>query len=105
MRPWEQAGLIRVFREREARSSELLLHGVIRVRFTKWLEDAPYPCANPRPGSQATKNPGKNMELVRIIPAKMPYPSTSVSSEPRPWVVSYDKMTSPSYPFGTDRLN
>jgi len=39
------AGLIRASREREDGTSELLLHGVIRVRFNEWLDDTPYPCA------------------------------------------------------------
>ena len=39
------AGLIRASREREDGTSELLLHGVIRVRFHEWLDDTPYPCA------------------------------------------------------------
>jgi Lon protease-like protein len=38
-------GLVRASREREDGTSELLLHGVIRVRFDEWLQDEPYPCA------------------------------------------------------------
>ena len=43
--PMGTAGLIRASRERDDGTSELLLHGVIRVRFTEWLEDSPFPCA------------------------------------------------------------
>ncbi|MFM2198317.1 MAG: hypothetical protein RLZZ505_1749 [Verrucomicrobiota bacterium] len=43
--PIGTAGLIRASREREDGTSELLLHGVIRVRFIEWLDDKPYPCA------------------------------------------------------------
>lgn len=43
--PVGTAGLIRASREREDGTSELLLHGVIRVRFIEWLDDKPYPCA------------------------------------------------------------
>lgn len=43
--PIGTAGLIRASREREDGTSELLLHGVIRVRFTEWLDDKPFPCA------------------------------------------------------------
>ena len=39
------AGLVRACKEREDGTSELLLHGVIRVKFTKWFDDEPYPCA------------------------------------------------------------
>lgn len=38
-------GLIRASREMEDGTSNLLLHGVIRVRFTEWMDDAPYPKA------------------------------------------------------------
>jgi len=43
--PIGTAGLIRASREREDGTSELLLHGVIRVRFIEWLDDKPFPCA------------------------------------------------------------
>ena len=43
--PVGTAGLIRASRERVDGTSELLLHGVIRVRFNEWLDDTPYPCA------------------------------------------------------------
>ena len=43
--PVGTAGLIRASREREDGTSELLLHGVIRVRFIEWLDDKPFPCA------------------------------------------------------------
>ena len=38
-------GLVRASMEREDGTSELLLHGVIRVRFNEWLEDEVYPMA------------------------------------------------------------
>lgn len=38
-------GLVRASMEREDGTSELLLHGVIRVRFSEWLEDEAYPMA------------------------------------------------------------
>ncbi|MEP2776340.1 MAG: LON peptidase substrate-binding domain-containing protein [Luteolibacter sp.] len=39
------AGLVRASREGDDGTSQLLLHGVIRVRFKEWLEEKPYPCA------------------------------------------------------------
>ena len=42
-------GLVRASREQEDGTSQLLLHGVMRVRFTEWLEGAEYPCANIEP--------------------------------------------------------
>lgn len=42
-------GLVRASREQADGTSQLLLHGVTRVRFTRWLEDHPYPCAEIEP--------------------------------------------------------
>lgn len=42
-------GLVRVSREQEDGTSQLLLHGVIRVRFTKWLDGRDYPLAEIEP--------------------------------------------------------
>lgn len=44
-------GLVRASREQEDGTSQLLLHGVMRVKFTGWHTDKPYPCATiePRP--------------------------------------------------------
>ena len=47
--PVGTVGLIRASREMEDGSSNLLLHGVIRVRFTEWIQDAPYPKARISP--------------------------------------------------------
>lgn len=43
--PVGTAGLIRASREREDGTSELLLHGVIRVEFKEWLDGEAFPCA------------------------------------------------------------
>ncbi|MFD2257956.1 LON peptidase substrate-binding domain-containing protein [Luteolibacter algae] len=39
------AGLVRASRQRADGTSELLLHGVIRVKFLEWLDEEDYPCA------------------------------------------------------------
>lgn len=39
------AALIRASRESEDGTSELFLHGVMRVKFQQWMDDSPYPCA------------------------------------------------------------
>ena len=39
------AGLVRASKEGDDGTSQLLLHGVIRVRFKEWLEEKPYPYA------------------------------------------------------------
>ncbi|MEM1082855.1 MAG: LON peptidase substrate-binding domain-containing protein [Verrucomicrobiota bacterium] len=47
--PIGTVGLIRASREVEDGTSNLLLHGVIRVRFTEWISGAPYPKARIAP--------------------------------------------------------
>lgn len=47
------AGLVRASREGEDGTSQLLLHGVIRVKFTEWLEEKPYPFALIEPVTMA----------------------------------------------------
>ena len=42
-------GLVRASREQEDGTSQLLLHGVLRVRFTGWHDDRPYPFASIEP--------------------------------------------------------
>jgi len=42
-------GLVRASREQEDGTSQLLLHGVIRVRFTAWHNEKPYPYASIEP--------------------------------------------------------
>ena len=42
-------GLVRASREMEDGTSQLLLHGVIRVQFVSWRNDAAYPLARVRP--------------------------------------------------------
>lgn len=42
-------GIVRASRENDDGSSHTLLHGVLRVRFTEWLEEKPYPFAEIEP--------------------------------------------------------
>jgi uncharacterized protein len=42
-------GLVRASREQEDGTSQLLLHGVMRVRFTEWHDDRDYPYASIEP--------------------------------------------------------
>lgn len=65
--PVGTAGLIRASREREDGTSELLLHGVIRVRFMKWLEDKPYPCALIEPVLPEPMEPGKGEAAMKTL--------------------------------------
>jgi Lon protease-like protein len=47
--PLGTIGLVRASREQDDGTSQLLLHGVMRVRFTAWHTDTPYPCATIEP--------------------------------------------------------
>lgn len=42
-------GLVRASREQDDGTSHLLLHGVMRVKFTAWHDDKAYPCASIEP--------------------------------------------------------
>lgn len=42
-------GLVRASREQQDGTSQLLLHGVMRVRFTEWHDERPYPFASIEP--------------------------------------------------------
>ena len=42
-------GLVRASREQDDGTSQLLIHGVMRVRFTEWLEQNEYPYASIEP--------------------------------------------------------
>jgi uncharacterized protein len=42
-------GLVRASHEQKDGTSQLLLHGVMRMRFTEWHSDRPYPCASVEP--------------------------------------------------------
>jgi len=47
--PLGTIGLVRASREQGDGTSQLLLHGVMRVRFTEWHRDSPYPTATIQP--------------------------------------------------------
>ena len=49
MAPVGTIGLVRASREQEDGTSQLLLHGVMRVRFTEWHDDRDYPYASIEP--------------------------------------------------------
>jgi Lon protease-like protein len=42
-------GLVRASHEQKDGTSQLLLHGVMRMRFTEWHDDRPYPSASVEP--------------------------------------------------------
>ncbi|HSH15912.1 MAG TPA: LON peptidase substrate-binding domain-containing protein, partial [Verrucomicrobiae bacterium] len=61
------AGLIRASREQDDGTSHLLLHGVIRVRFTEWLDDKPYPCALIEPVLSDTLDPKIGVAAMKTL--------------------------------------
>jgi len=52
-------GLVRASREQEDGTSQLLLHGVIRVRFNEWHDEKPYPFASIEPVLTEAMHPDK----------------------------------------------
>ena len=61
------AGLIRASRERDDGRSNLLLHGLCRVRFIEWLQDKPYPYARILPiYSQSLDDKTSAAESLRL---------------------------------------
>lgn len=65
--PVGTAGLIRASREREDGTSELLLHGIIRVKFTEWLDDEPFPCALIEPVQCERLKPEQDQAAIRTL--------------------------------------
>ncbi len=43
------AGLVRASKEASDGTSQLLLHGIVRVQFLEWLDESSYPCALVKP--------------------------------------------------------
>lgn len=47
--PIGTVGIVRASREQDDGTSQLLIHGVMRVRFTEWHDEKPYPYASIEP--------------------------------------------------------
>lgn len=60
-------GLIRASHEQEDGTSQLLLHGVLRVRFTEWLIHHPYPCARIVPVVPTFELPGQETAAMKTM--------------------------------------
>ena len=61
------AGLVRASKQEEDGTSQLLLHGVIRVRFSEWVEDSPYPCAVIEPVACVPLEENKGKAAMRTL--------------------------------------
>lgn len=60
-------GLIRASREQEDGRSNLLLHGILRVRFLEWLDDKAYPFAHIEPAASVPIDPfEKNLAVSNL---------------------------------------
>ena len=77
--PVGTAGLIRASREQRDGRSNLLLHGLCRVRFVEWLGEKPFPYVRVRPmksklleGSDADKEIRRLREAVEAILLGLP---------------------------------
>lgn len=65
--PVGTAGLIRASRERPDGRSDLILHGVVRVRFLEWLSEKAYPYVRIEPiGSDALEEKSALQESKRL---------------------------------------
>ena len=60
-------GLVRASREQDDGTSQLLLHGVIRVRFTAWHREKPYPYASIEPVLTETLPPDKEAAAMATL--------------------------------------
>ncbi|MBC7979938.1 MAG: LON peptidase substrate-binding domain-containing protein [Armatimonadetes bacterium] len=61
------AGLVRASREREDGTSQLLLHGVIRVKFIEWLEEKSYPYAVIEPMMSEPLEEGRGLAAMKAL--------------------------------------
>ncbi|MDG2486377.1 MAG: LON peptidase substrate-binding domain-containing protein [Roseibacillus sp.] len=65
--PVGTAGLIRASREADDGRSNLLLHGLCRVRFVEWLDEKPFPYARVRPiKSTSLEEPGSHEKTRQL---------------------------------------
>jgi len=60
-------GLIRACRQQDDGTSQLLLHGVMRVRFVEWHEDADYPTATVVPIGSAFEPESQAMAAMKTL--------------------------------------
>lgn len=60
-------GLIRASREMDDGTSNLLLHGVIRVRFIEWIDGSSYPTARIRPIPQVFEPESQSLAALEAL--------------------------------------
>ena len=60
-------GLVRASREQEDGTSQLLLHGVMRVRFTEWHQDRDYPFASIEPVISTFKPENQSLAAMKTL--------------------------------------
>ncbi|MEO7100224.1 MAG: LON peptidase substrate-binding domain-containing protein [Luteolibacter sp.] len=60
-------GLVRASREQEDGTSQLLLHGVMRVRFTEWHLDRDYPFASIEPLISTFKPENQSLAAMKTL--------------------------------------
>lgn len=84
-------GLIRAAREMEDGTYNLLLHGVIRVRFIEWLDDSMYPKARIRPMPQVFEPEDQSASALASLHEAGEYATTDLPAEAKE---AYHSMTS-----------
>ena len=60
-------GLIRASREQDSGTSDLILHGVIRVRFDYWVDSSPFPLAHITPLPSIGASSAQSAALVEPL--------------------------------------
>lgn len=76
-------GLVRASRQQEDGTSQLLLHGVLRVRFIEWLIQHPYPCARIDPFVPTFEPEEKAVAAMRTMRGAVEDATTSFPEEIR----------------------
>lgn len=89
-------GLVRASKELEDGTSQLLLHGVLRVRFTHWHSDEPYPSASIEPRLCVPVPDGQAKAAMRTLRGAVEDAIQSLPAEVRNGVLSVlDRADSP----------
>lgn len=60
-------GLVRASREQDDGTSQLLIHGVMRVRFTEWHEERDYPYASIEPVISTFTHEGQSAAAMKTL--------------------------------------
>ena len=86
-------GLIRASRELEDGTSHLLLHGLIRVRFTAWVAGHPYPTAAIQPLACVFEPEEQAAAAARVLRASVEDATEDMPDEVRSPILAISRST------------